>query len=120
MPIKLEFEQGNLTVFGVSGQLGLAEFEQAQRECEATIQKVGNIKMLVLLQNFLGWERTGDWEDMSFIERNDPFIDKLAIVGADEWRDLVYAYTGKGFRPVSIEYFEVGHESAARNWLDNS
>jgi len=120
MPIKLEFEQGNLAVFRVSGQLGKTEFDRAQSECEAMIQKVGKIKMLVLLDNFLGWERAEGWEDMSFTERNDPFIDKLAIVGDAEWRDLVYAFTGKGFRPVSIEYFEGGQEPAARNWLDNT
>ncbi|MCK5307531.1 MAG: STAS/SEC14 domain-containing protein, partial [Zetaproteobacteria bacterium] len=41
-----------------------------------------------------------------------------AIVGDAEWRDLVYAFTGKGLREVPIEYFEANQEEAARQWLD--
>ncbi len=119
MPITLEFEDGNLAVFRVSGTLGKTEFERAQNKCEAMIRELGRVKILVLMESFAGWERAEGWEDMSFAERNDAFIDKLALVGDAKWRDLAYAFTAKGLRPVPIEYFDANEEAAARRWLDN-
>ena len=119
MPITWELETDKLGVLRVSGKLSIADLKQAQNECESAIQKWGRVKILALLENFDGWERQEGWEDMSFAERNDAYIDKFAIVGDDQWRDLVYAFTGKGFRPVAIEYFTADEEAAARRWLDS-
>lgn len=119
MPIKFEIESGNLGVFLVSGKIKKAELDAAQRECESLIKKTGHVKLLVLPENnFAGWERSEDWADMSFAARNDKFIEKIAIVGSLEWRDLVYAFIGKGFRPEPIRYFDAGQEAAARLWLN--
>ena len=117
MPVKFSAESGNLGVFRVSGKLGLDELEQAQGECEAMIRNVGKIKILAVLDNFQGWEKARGWEDLSFADRNDPYIDKFAIVGNEKWKDLAYAFTAKGLRPVPIEFFADGEETAARQWL---
>ncbi len=118
MPVQFAAEKGDLGVFRVSGQLSVAELEQAQGECEALIKKESQIKILVVLENFAGWEKVKGWEDVSFPLRNDPYIKKMAIVGDAEWRDLVFAFTGKGLRKVPIECFDVNQEEAARQWLD--
>ena len=116
MPIKCEFESRNLGVYKVSGQLGKAEYQKAQQVAEAAIQKFRTIKILIVLQDFAGWERAEGWEDLSFPEQNDPYIEKIAIVGDPQWQDLVYAFTLKGLRPMPIEYFN--EESRARAWLE--
>ena len=120
MPVNCEFEAGNLGVYTVSGKLGKAEYQQAQQVAEAAIQKFRTIKILIVLENFDGWERAEGWEDLSFPERNDPYIEKIAIVGDPQWQDLVYAFTLKGLRPVPIEYFNTGEESRAREWLEGA
>jgi hypothetical protein len=117
MPIKCDFESGNLGIYTVSGKLGKDEYQQAQQNVEAVIQKLGSIRILIVLENFSGWERAEGWEDLSFSERNDPYIDKIAIVGDPQWQDMVYAFTLKGLRPVPVEYFNTGEESRARQWL---
>ncbi len=120
MAIKFRLDKGSIGLFNVSGILGKAELEQAQNECESAIQKMGHIKILVVLDNFQGWEKAKDWEDLSFSARNDAYIDKLAIVGDQQWKDLVFAFTAKGLRPVLIEYFGEGQEGAARTWLNST
>ena len=119
MPIEFETESGDLAVFRVSGKLGKVELDRAHGECEGMIKKIGQVKILVLTKNFAGWERTESWDDTSFTDRNDPYIEKIAIVGVAKWRDLVYAFTGRGLRPVPIQYFEPDQEGAARQWLGN-
>lgn len=117
MPIEFESEKDAVVVFRVSGKLGKAELDRAYIKCEELIKKVGRVKLLAITDNFLGWEGAEGWEDMSFQERNDPYIEKIAIVGEEKWRDLAYAFTLKGLRPVPIEYFGPGQELAARQWL---
>jgi hypothetical protein len=119
MPIEFEIESGDLAVFRVSGRLGKVELDRAQRKCEEMIKKVGRVKILVLTKNFAGWERAEGWDDTSFADRNDPYIEKMAIVGVAKWQDLTYAFTGRGLRPVPIQYFEPDQEGAARQWLGN-
>ena len=117
MPITFESEDGDVAVFRVSGRLKEAELDRAQHQCEAMIKKVGDIKFLVLIEHFAGWDKAEGWEDMSFADRNDPYIKKMAIVGDAKWRDLAFMFT---VRPVPIEYFEPDQEATAREWPDSS
>lgn len=120
MSIEWKIESGNLGVIHVSGKLGKEEYLSAQHEAEAAIQELGSIRILILLEDFAGWERSEGWEDLSFAQKNDPYIEKMAIVGDPQWEDLVYAFTLKGLRPVPIEYFNTGEESRARDWLESA
>jgi len=120
MPIKWDFDSGNLCVYTVTGKLGKAEYEKGQQEAEAAIKKLGSIRILIVLENFSGWERVQGWEDLSFSEQNDPYIEKIAIVGDPQWKDLVFAFTLKGLRPVPIEYFSTDEKSRARQWLEEN
>ena len=119
MTIEFELEDAsNIALITVSKKLGVEELKQSQERCEAAIKAVGNIKLLVVLSDFQGWEKEDGWEDMSFAEKNDAYIDKIAIIGDKErWEHLAYAFTCKGLRPVSIEFFGDTEISAARRWL---
>lgn len=119
MTIEFELEDAsNIALITVSKKLSIEELKQSQERCEAAIKAVGNIKLLVVLSDFQGWEKANGWEDMSFAEKNDAYIDKIAIVGDKErWEHLAYAFTCKGLRSVSIEFFGDIEISAARRWL---
>ena len=119
MAIEFELEEAsNIVLINVSEKLSIKELKQSQGKCEAAIEAVGNIKILVVLSDFQGWEKAKGWEDISFAEKNDAFIDKIAVVGDKErWEHLVYAFTLKGLRSVLIEFFGHTDISAARKWL---
>lgn len=118
MPIQWEREDLNLVVFRVSGMLGKAELDMAQREAEPIIQK-GGARLLVIAKDFAGWEKQGNWEDLSFSERNDSYMEKMAIVADEKWRDLADTFTLKGLRRFPIEFFDADKETAAREWLED-
>ena len=119
MSIEFKLEDGGLALFNVTGKLGKDEHQQILLEIESIIQKVGQIKILVLLKDFEGWEKTEGWEDTSVSDRIDPYISKFAIVGDEKWRDMVTLFTLKGLRPVPIEYFGADCENDARQWLES-
>ncbi|MDH3468402.1 MAG: STAS/SEC14 domain-containing protein [Gammaproteobacteria bacterium] len=79
--------------------------------------KKGNAKLLVIVEDFVGWSKTDEWGDISFSERNDPYLYRMAIVGDDKWREFAAMFTMQDLRDVPIEYFLPEQEIPARQWL---
>jgi hypothetical protein len=81
------------------------------------IPKQGKISILYLLEDFQGWSKDDNWEDVSFQEKSDPYIQKMAIVGEEKWQDLALMSVGFGFRSFPIEYFQADELEQAKAWL---
>ncbi|MCI0747204.1 MAG: STAS/SEC14 domain-containing protein [Verrucomicrobia subdivision 3 bacterium] len=107
---------GVLTV-RVGGQLKVSELQAMQKAAADAIEKSGKARVLCLADDFLGWEKSSGWGDVSFQARYDPFIEKIAIVGDRKWEDLTLLFTSKGIRRVPIEYFAPSDLAKARAWL---
>ncbi len=118
MPLEFSSE-ANLAVIRISGRLGRAEFDQALGKCEALIKVKRKIKILTVLEGFYGLENADGWEDMSFANKNDQHILKMAVVSDSDWHDTAYLFTAKDLRPMPIEFFEEGEEQVAREWLNS-
>jgi hypothetical protein len=112
----VNFSGGVLTL-KVSGKLTQAELKSVQKAAGEIIDKQGKCRLLVLTENFAGWERGGAWSDQSFQAAHDASIERMAIVGDRKWEDLALLFTAKGLRAFPIEYFEPGQLAAARAWL---
>ena len=102
----------------ISGDLSKAEVSQVQAAALKAIQRWSKISALFVLENFQGWKKEGDWGDIRFLTAHDKDIVKIAVVGDEEWRDLIYAFLAKGFRQTQVEYFLPGDLEKARGWLE--
>jgi hypothetical protein len=94
-----------------------SELDQMQEVAKKAIEREGKVRILVTLDNFLGWERGDDWGDISFDIKHDKDIEKIAIVGDEKWRDLTLAFLAKPFRPMEIKYFDSSQIDRARSWI---
>jgi hypothetical protein len=101
----------------VSGQLTQQELAAIQAETAHVITTAGRIRILVLARDFAGWEKGGTWGDFSFQVAHDDDIERMAIVGDEQWRDLTLLFTSQGLRPFPIEYFLPARIADARAWL---
>jgi hypothetical protein len=108
---------GSIVSARISGELGSSEVRQIQELAAEAIRRSGKISALFILENFRGWKREGEWGDITFLTEHDKEIAKIAVVGDEEWRDLIYAFLAKGFRQAAVEYFLPGDLSKARSWL---
>lgn len=108
---------GQLLTCRVSGTLTQAELSALQRAAEPIIQATGKVRLLIVVEDFKGWERGAEWSDLSFQQENDAYIERMALVGDKKWEVLAEAFTGKGFRDFPIEYFEAGEVGRAFRWL---
>lgn len=101
----------------ISGELSQSEVSYMQAAALNAIRRCGKISALFILENFQGWKREGEWGDVSFLSEHDRDMAKIAVVGEDKWRDLVYAFLAKGFRQAEVEYFLPADLAKARAWL---
>ena len=117
MSANLEQQDHRLLVLRVSGELKKNELDAVQSEFVQKIAVAGTVKLLVLLENFAGWERNEAWGDTDFFfsHRND--FEKIAVVGPPQWEAQVLAFTGAGLRKGPVKFFPETGESEARAWL---
>jgi SpoIIAA-like len=108
--------EGVLTV-RISGKLTQPELAEVQKAAGSIIDQQGKGRFLVIVDDFQGTDKEGDWGDLSFQIRYDPLIEKIAIVGDKRYGELTLLFVGKGFRRVAIEYFQPHELAKARVWL---
>jgi hypothetical protein len=104
----------HITVIGEFGRADQAAMQDAAR---ALIATAGRISILIVLQDFSGFERGADWGDMDFYARHADDIVRMAIVGDPKWKDNAEAFTGAGMRATKIEFFAPAALAQAKAWI---
>ncbi|MEI7903144.1 MAG: STAS/SEC14 domain-containing protein [bacterium] len=115
----LKRESANLYVLRIGGLLNKATVSNieavARRDIDGGAQ---DLKMLLILQDdFLGWERAGNWGDVDFFAQYGDHIVKIAVVGDTQWEAQVLAFLGAGSRKGEVRFFHQGKDAEARSWL---
>lgn len=101
----------------VTGRMSHDELVVAQQTAADILRVHGGSRVLLVAEDFQGWERGGDWGDLSGQMELDAFAQRIAIVGDRKWKDLALLFAGKGIRHVAIEYFLPPEVEKARAWL---
>ena len=117
MGIDILGTSGGVITVRMTGELKKAEFDLIQSMAPEAIKRWGKIRVLLIVEDFQGWERGANWGDTSFIQTHGHEIEKIAAVGDEAWRDSFYAFMGKGFRSTAIEYFTPTERDKAEAWL---
>jgi hypothetical protein len=102
----------------IAGEIAKSEVSQIQAVALDAIRRCGKINALFILEDFRGWKRGDEWGDITFLTEHDKEIARIAVVGEEEWRDLIYAFLAKGFRGAEVEYFLPANLASARAWLE--
>jgi hypothetical protein len=114
MSVEIVEAANGLVTVKVTGKLTRAEQTEFQKRVVALSEREGRVNVLVLAQDFQGWDKD-DWGDLGFQAEFDQHLGKMAIVGDKKWADLAVLFTGKGLRRVEIEMFPDTEQAHA--WL---
>jgi len=101
----------------ISELMCVADLRILQETCMALMNKVETLKLLIVLENFQGWEQSSAWAQTAFMGDQAGQIQKMAFVGDEQWRDQACAFVGKGLRTFEIEYFLPSALAEAERWL---
>ena len=119
MSAKLTIESENLFVLNVKGIFTIEESREFEKKAAAEIDGTQKVKALVLAEEFSGWGKEGDWGDMTFFFEKGPYIEKIAIVANEKWKDELLMFAGAGLREGEVKFFPDGGEGDARSWLQS-
>lgn len=117
MPATISCDDDDLCVLHISGMLKRSEFAAQQEFVAKKIDSGAKPRLLVILEDFEGWERRADWNDLDFLLAHSGEIAKIAIVSEPRWEAHALAFAGSGFRRAPVKMFLPGQEAAARAWL---
>ena len=115
----LRRENDKLYVIRIGGLLNKETVSNIEAVARRDIDSgARDLKLLLILQDdFLGWQRTGNWGDVDFFSTYGDLIVKIAVVGDVQWEEQVLAFLGAGSRKGEVRLFPRGKDAEARGWL---
>ena len=119
MGSSLTKESKDLFVVFLEGVLTFNEFKRVQNNVNKEIDHSLRIKVLVLAEDFSGWRKEGDWGDLEFLHEHDPYIEKIAVVTGEKWKDRLLTFFLAGMRQAKVKSFPEGGAKTARLWLEH-
>lgn len=117
MPVIIQREPNNVIYLRFQGVLKREEFGGVQNTAAQDIDRGGHPRVLAVLENFQGWEKGADWNDLDYMLSHGNEIAKIAIVGDQKWEPEALAFAGAGFRRAPVQFFPADQVSKARDWL---
>jgi hypothetical protein len=99
-----------------SGKLDRHDYETLVPEVEQLIREEGKLRVVFVLDDFHGWTAGGLWEDVKFDVRHFDDVDRLAIVGDQQWHARM-AGVCRLFTTAEVKYFDRTHVDEARQWV---
>ena len=117
MPAAISCEPNDTFVLKISGMLKRSEFARQQEFIAKEIDAGTKPRVLVVLENFEGWERRVDWNDLDFLVSHSGEIVKIGIVVEPRWEAHALAFAGAGFRRGSVKMFLPDQLTEARAWV---
>ena len=117
MPVQIKYEPNDICVVRISGILKRSEFGAEERALARNIETGLNPRLLAILENFEGWDRGADWNDLDFYISHGHKISKIAIVAERRWESLALAFAGAEVRRTPVKCFPPNELGQARGWL---
>ena len=66
MSMSLHHERDNVYRLDMHGLLRKNDLEQCQQALITEMRRVGNVRLIFVLDGFEGWDPNDDWRDMAF------------------------------------------------------
>lgn len=117
MAATIEYEPGDICVLRFSGILRQSEFRAQQDALARRIDVGSKPRLLAIVENFEGWEKGTDWDDMDFLFSYSDKIARIAIVAEPRWEVNALAFAGAGVRKAPVKFFPSSDLAQARAWL---
>ena len=97
MPATIDYEPNDIYVLRINGVLKRSEFAAQQEALARKIDTGSKPRVLVIGENFEGWERGADWNDLDFMLSHGGEIARIAIVAEPDLEPRALAFAGAAF-----------------------
>ena len=119
MSVTISKESEKLFVVTIKGVFTYDDQKELEKHGGGNTNLDQKVKILVLAEEFSGWGKEGDWGDLTFMYEYDPYIEKIAVVAEDKWKDEILMFLGAGRRQATVKSFSPSEIQGARVWLQS-
>jgi hypothetical protein len=112
-----EVIHGKVLEVRLSGKLTSDDYGRFVPDTDALIRQYGKIRILVILEDFHGWNAGALWQDIKWDARHFRDVERIAVVGEKKWHRWMVGFC-KPFTTAEIRYFEPGQLTEAHRWLE--
>ncbi|MBE0536386.1 MAG: STAS/SEC14 domain-containing protein [Phycisphaerae bacterium] len=106
----------NVIEIHLSGKIHRGDYEKYVPEIERILDQQGKIRVLVVMEDFHGWDTGGLWRDIKFDAKHYKDFERIALVGEKSWEKGM-ATICKPFTTADIRYFSPNDVEEARRWI---
>lgn len=117
MPVSMHHERDNVYRFDIRGTLTKAEMDQASSAVVVEMKRIGKVRLLFVLIGFKGWEKNQAWNDLTFYVQHGDQIERIAIVGDEQWKSEALMFAAADLRSAPVQFFPSRDMALARAWL---
>jgi hypothetical protein len=117
MSIYLLQESPTVYRMDISGLLRRSEMERCEAELADEVRNGATVRLLVILEGFDGWSPGDNWSDLGFYVKHGNAIERIAIVGDEQWRGAALMFANADLRSAAVEFFPRRGIGIARAWL---
>src|SRR5689334_24177019 len=103
MAVDARDEGSDLVRITLRGRMAPADHAALLYSVTRAIERLGRVRLLVVLDGFEGWSGGEEWNDDALRLADDAPVVKAAIVGEARWKDDVFAFVSQPFRKMPIE-----------------
>jgi hypothetical protein len=118
MAVTIKQEEDNIRVLRITGTIVKSEFDAVITTEAKQWGPQTEVKLLVLAEDFQGWERNEEWGDLSFFLKYGDQIGKIAIVADPNLETDLLMFTAAGFRRAPVKFFPMWQIASARAWIE--
>lgn len=108
----------DVLAFRFSGEVTKSDYATFVPEVDRAIGEFVRVKILIVFDNFEGWDLGAMWSDLRFTEKHYSSVERFAVVGAARWQKVLVTLA-KPFTAAQVKWFDAGDEAAAWTWLES-
>ena len=108
--------EGKIVGVRATGKLTDADYAALMPFLEERIAEHKQIRMLVDLDGFEGWDLLAAWDDFTFGMTHWHHFEKMAIVGNKNWEKTAAKAMDLLMRS-DVRFFDLGERDAAWDWI---
>jgi hypothetical protein len=112
----IELIQGVVSI-KLTGELQRADLDQIHTAAHQAVEHSGKVRVHVVVENFKGFDGRFEADAVHLKREQSRQIKKIAIIGDDKGRDVVYRFLVDDFPATAIGCFTPAERARAIGWL---
>ncbi len=117
MSIDLQVRNPNLLFVRLTGEFTREDYERIVPGIDSELEKRRPLRLLVEMKDFRGCSSSTQWEESDFDSRYLHDIDRIAMVGENDWKPAMDLFC-RPFTRAKVRFFSRQEADVAEDWIE--